>query len=60
MASVLAKRTGKPTYVGNSMSFAGAGRGGDADEEIAGFRKVVEVVMAEVDKSGASKMVNGT
>ena len=57
---MLAKRTGKPTYVGNSMSFAGAGRGGDADEEIAGFRKVVEVVMAEVDKSGASKMVNGT
>jgi hypothetical protein len=59
MASVLARRTGKPTYVGNSMSFAGAGRGGDADEEIAGFRRVVEVVMAEVAKSGAAKMVNG-
>jgi hypothetical protein len=60
MASVLARRTGKPTYVGNSMSFAGAGRGGDADEEIAGFRRVVEVVLAEVEKSGAAKMVNGT
>jgi hypothetical protein len=60
MASVLAKKTGKPTYVGNSMSFAGAGRGGDADEEIAGFRKVVEVVMAEVRKVGSAKMVNGT
>jgi hypothetical protein len=59
MASVLARRTGKPTYVGNSMSFAGAGRGGDADEEIAGFRRVVEVIMAEVTKTGAAKMVNG-
>ena len=60
MATVLAKRTGKPTYVGNSMSFAGAGRGGDADEEIAGFRRVVEVVLAEVAKSSTVKMVNGT
>jgi hypothetical protein len=58
MASVIAKRTGKPTYVGNSMSFAGMGRGGDVDEEVEGFRKVVEVVMAEMGKSG--KMVNGT
>ena len=60
MASILAKRTGKPAYVGNSMSFTGAGRGGDADEEIAGFRRVVEVVMAEVEKSSSAKMVNGT
>lgn len=58
MASVIAKRTGKPTYVGNSMSFTSMGRGGDVDEEIEGFRKVVEVVMAEMGKSG--KMVNGT
>ena len=42
------------------MSFTGAGRGGDADEEIAGFRRVVEVVMAEVEKSSSAKMVNGT
>jgi hypothetical protein len=60
MASVIAKKSGKPTYVGNSMSFAGAGRGGDADEEIAGFRRIVEVVMAEIDNSRSGKMVNGT
>ncbi|KIV99719.1 uncharacterized protein PV09_08649 [Verruconis gallopava] len=60
MASTIARKTGKPAYVGNSMSFAGAGRGGDADEEIAGFKRIVDVVMAEIEKSDAAKMVNGT
>jgi hypothetical protein len=52
MAKLLAKKTGVPTYVGNSMSFAGAGRGGDVEEEMEGFRMVVKVVLGEVEKSG--------
>jgi hypothetical protein len=52
MSKVLARKVGRPVYVGNSMSFAGAGRGGDVEEEMEGFRMVVEVVMAEVDKAG--------
>jgi hypothetical protein len=51
MSKVLARKTGKPVYVGNSMSFAGAGRGGDVEEEMEGFRMVVEVVMEEVSKA---------
>jgi hypothetical protein len=50
MSKVLARKTGKPTYVGNSMSFTAAGRGGDVEEEMEGFRMVVEVVMGEVNK----------
>ncbi len=52
MAKLLARRAGKPVYVGNSISFAGTGMGGTVEEEIEGFRKVVEVVSEEVRKSG--------
>jgi hypothetical protein len=51
MSKVLARKSGVPVYVGNSMSFAGAGRGGDVEEEMEGFKMVVEVVMGEVDKA---------
>jgi hypothetical protein len=37
-------------YVGNSLSFASAGMGGTVEEEMEGFKKVVEVVMGEVEK----------
>ena len=60
MAQLIVRKTGKPTYVGNSMSFAAAGRGGDVEEEMTGFRRVVEVVMAAIEKSGAPQIVNGT
>jgi len=54
---VLAKKTGRPVYVGNSISFAGAGRGGDVEEEMEGFRKVVETVVAAVeDLDGGGKV----
>jgi hypothetical protein len=46
-------------YVGNSMSFASAGMGGTVEEEIEGFKKVVAVVMGEVQKAGG-QVVNGT
>jgi hypothetical protein len=54
MAKTLARRTGKPTYVGSSMSFASAGRGGDVDEETAGFKRVLEVVLRAVQGRSAS------
>jgi len=41
---------GKPVYVGNSISFASAGMGGTVEEEMEGFRRVVEVVMGLLDK----------
>jgi hypothetical protein len=45
LSKVLARKTGKPVYVGNSSSFASAGMGGTIEEEMEGFRRVVEVVM---------------
>jgi hypothetical protein len=41
-----------PVYVGNSMSFASAGMGGTVEEEIEGFKKVITVVIGEVEKAG--------
>ena len=48
MASLLARKTKRPVYVGNSMSFASAGMGGTVEEEMEGFKKIVEVVMEEI------------
>ncbi|KAF1835835.1 hypothetical protein BDW02DRAFT_522303 [Decorospora gaudefroyi] len=45
LSKVLARKTGKPVYVGNSSSFVSAGLGGTVEEETEGFRRVVEVVM---------------
>lgn len=59
LARLLARNTGKPVYVGNSISFASAGMGGTVEEEIEGFKKVVEVVMAEVRKHD-KQLLNGT
>lgn len=59
MANLLARKTEKPVYVGNSMSFASAGMGGTVEEEIEGFKKVVEIVMGEVAKSQGQPPVNG-
>ena len=47
LAKLLARKVGKPVYVGNSISFASAGLGGTVEEEMEGFKKVVEVVMDE-------------
>jgi hypothetical protein len=52
LAKLLARKTYKPVYVGNSMGFASAGMGGTIEEEIEGFKKVVAVVMGEVQKAG--------
>ena len=58
LAKLLARKTHKPVYVGNSMSFVSAGMGGTIEEEIEGFKKVVAVVMEEVQKAGG-QVVNG-
>ncbi|GME28620.1 hypothetical protein GTA08_BOTSDO08191 [Neofusicoccum parvum] len=51
LAKILARRTGRPTYVGNSTSFASAGAGGNVEEEMEGLARVVEVVIDEVKKA---------
>ncbi|KAH6681883.1 hypothetical protein B0J14DRAFT_225328 [Halenospora varia] len=48
LAKLLARKTKKPVYVGNSISFASAGMGGTVKEEMEGFKKVVDIVMEEV------------
>lgn len=50
LANLLARKTGKAAYVGNSISFASAGMGGTVEEEMEGFKKVVSVVVEEVRK----------
>lgn len=41
LAKLLARKTGKPAYVGNSVAFGEAAGGGNVEEEMQGFRKVV-------------------
>ena len=50
ISKVLARRTGKPIYVSSSMSFVNAGMGGTVEEEMEGFKRVVEVVMKLLNK----------
>jgi hypothetical protein len=50
LSKLLARKTGKPVYVGNSISFASAGMGGTVEEEMEGFRRVVEVVTGLLKK----------
>lgn len=59
MAKLLARKSEKPTYVGNSLNFVNAGMGGTVEEEMESFKKVVEVVMAEVSRGNESNGVNG-
>jgi hypothetical protein len=51
MAKVLTRKLKKPVYVGNSISFASAGMGGTVEEEMEGFKRVVDVVMGMLTKS---------
>jgi hypothetical protein len=60
LAKLLSRKTGKPVYVGNSISFASSGMGGTVEEEMEGFKKVVEVVMDEIRKSEGREFVNGS
>lgn len=44
--------------MGSSISFASAGMGGTVEEEMEGFKKVVEVVVAQVEET-TNALVNG-
>lgn len=59
MASLLARKIKRPVYVGNSMSFARAGMGGTVEEEMEGFKKIVEVVMEEAQRFDNVHVQNG-
>ncbi|KAL2256252.1 hypothetical protein VTK26DRAFT_1928 [Humicola hyalothermophila] len=48
LAKLLARKTQLPTYVGNSISFASTGLGGTVEEEMEAFKKVVEVVLSQL------------
>lgn len=51
LAKILARRSGKPTYVGNSMVLTdGMGAGPTVEEEMEGLGKIVDVVMGEVER----------
>ncbi|RFU35738.1 hypothetical protein B7463_g592, partial [Scytalidium lignicola] len=54
LAKALARKTQKPVYVGNSMSFASAGMGGTVEEEMEGLKVVIQVVIDAVQKNSAS------
>ncbi|GAM90797.1 hypothetical protein ANO11243_088420 [Dothideomycetidae sp. 11243] len=56
LAKVLARKTGKAVHVGSSASFEATAQGGTVQEEIAGFRRIVETVMdqLELTKKAAS------
>jgi hypothetical protein len=51
LAQTIARRTNKPTYVGNSISIASAGRGGNVEEEMESLKKIVQVSLAAVDQT---------
>ncbi|MCJ1475423.1 hypothetical protein MMC13_004085 [Lambiella insularis] len=56
VAKILARKTGKPTYVGCSVAFGGA----SVEEELQGVRAVVEAVVEELEKKEEGlRLVNG-
>jgi hypothetical protein len=48
LAKLLARKTQRPTYVGNSISLASTGLGGTVEEEMDAFKKVVEVTLSQL------------
>lgn len=52
LAKLLARRTGLPMYVTNSVSFANAGMGGTVEEEMEGFKNIVDVTLAKIQAAG--------
>ncbi|KAI9789859.1 MAG: hypothetical protein M1835_001410 [Candelina submexicana] len=55
LAKLLARKMGKPVYVGSSISFAGGGMGGTVEEEMEGFERIVQVVLGTVGRSGEAR-----
>lgn len=56
LAKFLARKFDKAIYIGNSISFDSTGLGGSVEEELEGFKKVVDVVTYHIqNKSDNSK-----
>ncbi|KAF2148390.1 hypothetical protein K461DRAFT_282843 [Myriangium duriaei CBS 260.36] len=51
LAKVLARKTGKAVHVGSSVSFESSAQGGTVEEEMEGFRRIVETVMSQIETS---------
>ncbi|OIW29686.1 hypothetical protein CONLIGDRAFT_680514 [Coniochaeta ligniaria NRRL 30616] len=49
LAKLLARKTGLPAYVGNSLSLASTGLGGTVEEEMDAFKAVVETLVPLLD-----------
>lgn len=48
LAKLLARKTSAPVYVTNSVSFANAGMGGTVEEEMEGFKSIMDVVLPRI------------
>ena len=59
LAKMLARKTQRPVYVSNSMSFAGAGLGGTVEEELEAQRQVIKVINTQLQRLGAIAPVEG-
>lgn len=50
LAKLLARKTGRACYVGNSATFRDSVQGGTVEEEMEAFGAVVKIVMGEIGK----------
>jgi len=62
LAKLLARKTGLPAYVGNSLSLASTGQGGTVEEEMEAFKRVVETLAPLLDDlvKSSRPLPNGT
>ena len=56
VANILARKTGKPTYVGCSATFGGA----TVEEEVEGVKAAIAAIMSELATQEQNLKVNGT
>ena len=60
LARLLARKAGMPVYVTNSMSLENTPMGGTVEEEMEAFKAIVDVVLGQLQRMGASSaVVNG-
>ena len=53
LAKLLARTTGKALHVGSSVSFDSSAQGGTVEEEMEGFKRIVETVRDQIKLSTA-------
>jgi hypothetical protein len=62
IAKMVARRTGLPAYVGNSLSFSNTALGGAVEEQMDLFKKIAEVVVEHLKPradSSTTAVTNG-